>query len=108
MKQKLLIEVDSDKSIEKMKEHILLYDGKQKVYKAITREDFLNPVLDDIRKEKEELKKALDDLKIFRESLSNDNEAFRKEMLETFDKFIELYKQTNKKIIDLVKEKEEC
>ena len=93
MIQKMILEVETDKPIERLGNgHIILYDNTKKRYYATTREQFLqiqDEKIENLRKEFEILKK--------------ENEEFARTMKETFAKNTKIQKETNSKLIEMVK-----
>lgn len=115
MAQKLVIEVDTNKPLSSFGDsHIIFYNEAQNKYYVTTYESFLKPQSDAIKKitlENETLKKNYDNfIKITKKNNEESLENFEKrlnEFMENMDKkyaeFLKVYKETNAKLINMVK-----
>ena len=72
--------------------HIMIYDNSKKCFYITTRESFLKPQLDEIAV----LKAKVDHLEA-------QNEEFRKEITTKLNSFLADYKETNSKMIKMIK-----
>lgn len=93
MIQKIMLEVESQKPLPQYGDrHIIVYDAAKQNYYVTTRESFLKQQNDDIKNMSDRLDKEIQDM-----------QAFKAEMKAEFAKFLTNYKDTNSKIIEMVK-----
>ena len=104
MIQKMTIDIECNKILSDYGDgHTLVYNKDKNNYFIMTREEFLKPQNDKIK----ELEKSFNLLK---ENIENEinnikksQEDFTNSINKKFNDFLENYKQTNQKIIDLIK-----
>lgn len=72
--------------------HIMIYDNSKKCFYITTRESFLKPQLDEIAS----LKAKID-------CLEAENKEFKKEITTKINSFLADYKETNAKMIKMIK-----
>ena len=72
--------------------HIMVYDNTKRSFYITTRESFLKPQLDEISSLKAEIKE-----------LKASNEEFKKEITTKINSFLKDYKETNAKMIQMIK-----
>ena len=103
IKQKTLIEINSSKPIDKLGNHVLFFDATKKCYYAMTMEEFLAPQNNKIKA----LEKEIEEHKILADQslaqMKSEIDEFKSTMLQEKQDFLATYKETNSKIIEIVK-----
>lgn len=108
MRQKLIIEVETNVPLESYgANHMLVYDGTKKVYFPMTRKELLitqDNKIKQIHEELENFEKEMKEIvKTFRETVNKDVADFKRNSLEKYSDFLKTYKETNSKMIEMVK-----
>lgn len=103
IKQKTLIEISSSKPIDKLGNHVLFFDATKKTYYALTLEEFLAPQNNKIKELEKEVDKYKTTIDQNLAQIKNDVESFKNTMLQEKQEFLATYKDTNGKIIEMVK-----
>lgn len=111
MGQKLVIDVETNKPLSSLGDnHIIFYNSSTNKYYVTTYESFLEPqknAIEKIEKENKDLKNNFDNLiKIEnkkRQELEEKFQAFVEEMNNKYNEFLNVYKETNAKLINMVK-----
>lgn len=93
MVQKLMIEVESEKLLPEYGDrHMIIYDNVKKRYYVTTRESFL-------REQDQKIK----ELEIEMEKQKEEIQKYIKECDEKYKNFLNVYTETNSKLIEMVK-----
>lgn len=103
IKQKTVIEINSKKPIDQLGNHVLFYDSTKKCYYAMTLEEFLAPQnikIKELEKDIENYKSLIDQTLV---QIRADVQDFKDTMQQEKQEFLAQYKETNGKIIEMVK-----
>lgn len=108
MAQKLVLEVESLMPLERYgNNHMLLYDGTTKKYFPVTREEILrvqDAKIEKIEKDFEKTKNELNEIvNAFFEATTKEVKEFEKACSSEYSEFLKIYKETNAKMIEMLK-----
>lgn len=115
MIQKMMIEIESAKPVSSYGDgHILVLDGIKNRYYVTTREAFLVEQDKKINKLNENFSNLKKDMESFASRVNNQNltferltkedvEKFKNDMMNQYNDFLKQYKETNEKMIELIK-----
>ena len=104
MRQKTMIDVISEKPLEKMGNNtVLVYDKEKNCYKAMTHEQLLAPQNEKIKALTDKFAALSNEVAAFKQSVNKSQVEFKQSILDEKQEFLKTYKETNEKIIKMVK-----
>ena len=104
MIQRMTIDIDSRKPLASYGDgHILVFDKEKNYYFIVTREDFLREQNNKIKLLDEQLKKLLEKVNGSLKEFEEKEKKFFEESENKYNNFLIQYKETNEKMIKLIK-----
>lgn len=108
MLQRLMIEVEASQPLVNYgSNHVLIFDGTTKTYFPMTREEFLAPQNAKIKQLSDELekfeKRLEESLLLFEHEITKELEKFETDSTNEYANFLKTYKETNSKMIEMIK-----
>lgn len=104
MKQNTFITVNSEKPLSQLGDnHILAYDKANKCYNAVTIDKILTAANAEIATMKKQVANIEKQIAIFEKGMSKKETDFENKINTEKNEFLAQYKETNSKIIEMVK-----
>ena len=103
IKQKTIIEINSKKPLDQIGNHVLFWDSTKRCYYALSLEEFLAPQNSKIKELENKVEKFGELFNNTKKALQNDYNQFTEGINKDKQEFLASYKETNKKVLEMVK-----